>query len=54
MEKQVKDKIMIENSENDILFLIKKVRWSHRYDISVDVDNYVEIGDFFGISQRFL
>lgn len=24
------------------------------YDISVIVDNYVEIGDFFGVFKRFL
>ena len=45
---------MIENFENDISFLTKKEVESPQYDINVNVDNYVEIGDFFGISHGFL
>jgi hypothetical protein len=41
---------MIEKNENDTLFLTKKEFESPRNDISVNVDNFVEIGDFFGSS----
>ncbi len=41
---------MIEKNENDTLFSTKKEFESPRNDISVNVDNFVEIGDFFGSS----
>ena len=41
---------MIEKNENDTHILKKKEFESPRNDISVNVDNFVEIGDFFGSS----